>query len=305
MACPASVPYAYIGELLPARHRDLALSITNAMQTLGSALVPLLAWAIIPRGFRLDFGIYEFRSWRLLVLAYSSIFVICGILLCFAPESPKYLVSKGKNEEALKILRMMYAKNKNKTLDEYPVLKLKSEEENGDDKLKTPKASFVSSLRDQTLPILKPPYVKWLALNGFLLFGVFATLNGLFMWVPDVLNRVLSESTGSDTTACQVIRARLEQVNVDLVFAALLSSLQITALAIGPVNAYTVEIFPTHIRGMAVSLSLMLGRLGSVIGTNAAGLLINANCELTFYLFGGLLILCGLLSCLLPKSQIK
>lgn len=43
-------------------------------------------------------------------------------------------------------------------------------------------------------------------------------------------------------------------------------------------------------RGMAVSLTMMLGRTGSIVGTNVAGLLLNAACEATFYTFGSLLI---------------
>ncbi|XP_073949735.1 uncharacterized protein [Choristoneura fumiferana] len=97
----------------------------------------------------------------------------------------------------------------------------------------------------------------------------------------------------------------INYIKTSMVFAVLLSALQIVAVAIGPINAYAVEIFPTHLRGMAVSLALMLGRLGSVLGTNVAGLLINASCETTFYLFGGLLLLCGLMAILLPKAKSK
>lgn len=36
------------------------------------------------------------------------------------------------------------------------------------------------------------------------------------MWVPDVLNRVLTGSTGEEMTACQVIRQRFNEVRIDL-----------------------------------------------------------------------------------------
>lgn len=36
------------------------------------------------------------------------------------------------------------------------------------------KISFLKSLQVQTMPLLKPPYLKWLFLNGFLLFGIFS-----------------------------------------------------------------------------------------------------------------------------------
>lgn len=37
-------------------------------------------------------------------------------------------------------------------------------------------------------------------------------------------------------------------ITQDMIFAVLMSSLPVLGLAIGPVNAYTVEIFPTHLR---------------------------------------------------------
>lgn len=37
-------------------------------------------------------------------------------------------------------------------------------------------------------------------------------------------------------------------VRQEIVFAMLLSALQITALGVGPINAYAVEIFPTALR---------------------------------------------------------
>ncbi|KAG6445740.1 hypothetical protein O3G_MSEX004066 [Manduca sexta] len=305
IACPAAVPYTYIGEILPQQYRDITLSVTNAMQILGSALVPLLAWGILPLDFRVDFGAYYFRAWRLLVIVYASFFIIAAVLMCFAPESPKYLVSQGRRDEALKVLRVIYARNKGKSPDEYPIKHL-SDSDSG-----RSKGSFINSLKEQTSPLLKAPYLKWLSLNGFLLFGIFSVLNGLYVWVPDVLNRVMTGS-GEDMTACDVIAQRLNEtasapesecidtidpitfkintianvccaviavavsssvkfvgkknlliiiffligtfcvlinfITENLIFAVLLSSFPVMGLGIGPVNAYAVEIFPTHLR---------------------------------------------------------
>lgn len=53
--------------------------------------------------------------------------------------------------------------------------------------------------------------------------------------------------------------------------------------AIGVVNAIVVDLFPTEIRGMALSLSLMCGRLGAVTGSNIIGPLVYKACNFTFY----------------------
>ncbi|XP_013185277.2 synaptic vesicle glycoprotein 2C [Amyelois transitella] len=359
IACPAAVPYTFIGEMLPLRHRDITLSITNAMQIFGSTLVPVLGFGILPLNFRSNFGAYDFRPWRLLCILYSCTFFIAAFLMSFGPESPKYLLSQGKYDEALKVLQNMYAGNKGKSPEDFPIKKLKVPPASTEEKL-----SFLQSLKIQSVPLLRRPYLKWMALNGFLLFGVFSILNGLYMWVPDVLNRVLTgDSEG--LTACGVIAQGLNQtieetkcddsidtmtfvinsiatvscafialavsitvkfigkkvllilvflvigifcvlinhVTQDMVFAVLLSSIPLTALAIGPVNASSVGIFPTHLRGMAVSLTMMVGRCGSIVGTNVAGVMINAACEATFYMFGGLLLVCSVASLLVPKAK--
>ncbi|CAH2076849.1 unnamed protein product, partial [Iphiclides podalirius] len=360
IACPASVPYTFIGEILPPKYRDVTLSITNAMQILGSALVPLLAWAILPLDFSVDFGAYDFRPWRLLTIIYGSTFVLSSLLLSCGPESPKFLLSHGRHDETLEILKTIYSKNKGKAPDEYPIKQLQTE-----GYVKKEKIGFITSLKVQSAPLFKPPYLKWMALNSFIFFGIFATLNGLYVWLPDVLNRVLT-GDGEGLTACEVIAQRLNEtgsdvaicddsidtitylinsianvscaviaiavsssvkivgkkklllavltligvfciltniVTQDILFAIFMSAIPIVGLAIGPVNAYAVEIFPTQLRGMAVSLSMMIGRCGSILGANVAGLLLNAACSATFYMFGGLLILCALSSFLLPNSK--
>lgn len=41
---------------------------------------------------------------------------------------------------------------------------------------------------------------------------------------------------------------------------------------------------------MAVSLAMMFGRLGSVVGSNIVGIILEANCGATFYLYTGFIL---------------
>ena len=43
--------------------------------------------------------------------------------LYFFPESPKFLMSQGRNEEALEVLKTIYASNTGNHRDDYPVSK--------------------------------------------------------------------------------------------------------------------------------------------------------------------------------------
>uniref|UniRef100_A0A1Y9G865 Major facilitator superfamily (MFS) profile domain-containing protein n=1 Tax=Anopheles albimanus TaxID=7167 RepID=A0A1Y9G865_ANOAL len=70
---------------------------------------------------------------------------------------------------------------------------------------------------------------------------------------------------------------------------------------ISVVNACTVDLFPTNLRAMAVCISLMFGRLGSVVGANIVGVLLDSYCELTFWISGVSLIACGALSFFIPN----
>ncbi|XP_062536115.1 synaptic vesicle glycoprotein 2B-like [Armigeres subalbatus] len=72
-------------------------------------------------------------------------------------------------------------------------------------------------------------------------------------------------------------------------------------ISISIVNGAAVSLFPTSVRAMAVCLSLMMGRLGSVVGTNIIGLIIEDYCNLTFILFGGCSLLGAALALILPS----
>nr|CAD7574862.1 unnamed protein product [Timema californicum] len=55
--------------------------------------------------------------------------------------------------------------------------------------------------------------------------------------------------------------------------------------------------------GMAVSLSLMIGRIGIVAGSFVVGTLLEVNCFSTFLLLGGIPLGCAFLTFFLPSNQ--
>lgn len=58
-------------------------------------------------------------------------------------------------------------------------------------------------------------------------------------------------------------------------------------------------------RSLAMSISLMFGRLGSLIGGNVAGLLLENYCNSSFAISGVSLLLCGVLSFFIPNIMRK
>lgn len=57
-------------------------------------------------------------------------------------------------------------------------------------------------------------------------------------------------------------------------------------VCISLVNATAVDLFPTHLRGMAISMTILIGRMGTVSGANLIGFMLDLNCENTFYAMG-------------------
>ncbi|CAH0582861.1 unnamed protein product [Chrysodeixis includens] len=78
---------------------------------------------------------------------------------------------------------------------------------------------------------------------------------------------------------------------------------QMCGACIGLMNAVAVEIFPTKYRAMAICLSMMMGRVGSMVGSNLIGLFLEVNCGAGFYLFGSLIIVNSLFCLTLPNKK--
>lgn len=78
---------------------------------------------------------------------------------------------------------------------------------------------------------------------------------------------------------------------------------QMSGACIGLMNAVAVELFPTKYRAMAICLSMMMGRVGSMVGSNLIGLFLDINCGAGFYMFGSILILNSLFCITLPNKK--
>ncbi|XP_018564187.1 synaptic vesicle glycoprotein 2B [Anoplophora glabripennis] len=72
---------------------------------------------------------------------------------------------------------------------------------------------------------------------------------------------------------------------------------------IGIVNAISVDLYPTQIRGMALAVSLMFGRFGAMTGSNIGGPLMSQICDYTFYIIATIHILIIIVVVLLPSAQ--
>lgn len=79
-----------------------------------------VAWVIIPLTFKIENEYFLFKSWNLFVIICSLPSIILTCLLTKLPESPKFLLTQGKHDEALDCLRFIYRLN-NKSDEKFPV----------------------------------------------------------------------------------------------------------------------------------------------------------------------------------------
>ncbi|KAJ8724629.1 hypothetical protein PYW08_016103 [Mythimna loreyi] len=362
LSTPSSLGYAYISEMLPRKRRDFSVLVVNGLINLLTFTSPGLAWLILANDWQHQLGAIELRPWRLLTAVYAMPLILAAVAMLCADESPKFLMTKGKDKEALAVVRRIYAVNTGLHEDSFCVKSLKTpcditdSEEHGSGEALASKTKSESAFA-----LLRPPHVQWFVLLSFLMFGLFSFLNGLFLFAPDTINRVMSsnetsgrvcelmaqvdnspsgdeclDSISRNTFLIMVVTTVVYGtlvtagsmsplskktllitmfivVGVGCLIAGLttnrilagitMSSLQLTALGIGPLTAYVVQLFPTSLRGTAMGAVLMFGRMGSVAGANAAGVSLRAACEATFYAFASLVFLCAGLSFLLPAAK--
>ncbi|KAF9794023.1 hypothetical protein SFRURICE_015192, partial [Spodoptera frugiperda] len=216
MTGPSAVVYTFLGEFHNLRHRDKMVTLGSAFIGIGTIVLPCLSWLILPQNFSfyLEFLDIYYRPWRLLVVACTIPFALATIFLFFAPESPKFLYSSGRHEECLEVLRIIYAANNFKPKDSFIVKSLIAENQVTNSDKGRGITGVLSSMKEQTLPIFKPPLLPWICLTCFVQFGVFSATNGFYIWFPTILNALGSQES-VNMKICDVIELTRNKAAAD------------------------------------------------------------------------------------------
>ena len=148
------VDYAMMAEFLPPKKRGRWLVMLEGAWAPGTVLVALAALAVQQSGAA--------EPWRVLFLITGLPAVIGLFIRLWVPESPMYLLRRGRTAEARAILDTMAARN-GTTLPEGELV-LPAERQGG--------SIFSAALRGVTLPIL----VVWLLVS--------MSYYGVFVWLP-------------------------------------------------------------------------------------------------------------------------
>nr|XP_049692953.1 putative transporter svop-1 [Helicoverpa armigera] len=169
----------------------------------------------------------------------------------------------------------------------------------------TTSANFCQRISSQTLD---PQDIESYTCNDTIsMYTIYSgMLCGLFFFITNLVVSTFASRTRLVLIGTLVVSGvssslvNLKDPVANMVFFTLV---QFTAVGIGCVATYFVDMYPTCHRGLVTSLGMMVARMMSFLGINVIGILVMSHCELTFYCMS-LLALSGIVVALfLPADR--
>ncbi|XP_053397695.1 organic cation transporter protein-like [Mercenaria mercenaria] len=302
----------------------IGMELVGPSQRVAAGIIIEFFWCI--GLFVLCFIAYFVRSWNMLQLALACPTVLLLVYLWIVPESPRWLISKGRYEDANKIIQKC-AKVNGVTIPEHVVGK---DSDDNTEKQSVLKMLTVPKLLIRTLII----YLNWCVvsmvyyglglnvgnLNGdiYVNFAINSSMElGAYLLCLLTLNKVgrkvLHAGTmilGGVACLCTIFTVLYADKSLYWITVVLsnVGKFGVSA-AFAVIYVWSAELFPTKVRNSGMGSSSMMARVGSMIspyiadlGTYVEGSFGKA---LPLIVFGGLSVLAGLLSLFLPETSGK
>lgn len=191
--------YAYLGEFINEANRPKYLNLCSIFMAFAFIFCPGVGMIFMNfQDFyiKIPFLDMNYSIWRIFLLLCSMISFLITAFLYFLPESPKFLLSQHKHDEALEIIAKVHAWNKKS--EDFPILKIDINEQLSSEATK----SFCTQFLSQSAPLIKRPLLESTWKIAFCMFSLFVTSSGFFMWVPEILNQI---EDNANHKVCEVI----------------------------------------------------------------------------------------------------
>ncbi|XP_047000374.1 synaptic vesicle glycoprotein 2C-like [Schistocerca americana] len=384
---PISIQKTFISEFHCAKYRTRVLMASGLFVALSTIVIPGIAWGIIPLPWSWSFfgGYVTYNSWRVFVAVGSIPSFLSALIISGCAETPKFLMTKGRLDEALQVFRMIYKYNTGNDPKTFPVHQLKKETPYETESLTrstsangSPGSALGGGLKEAKRLFIKPLLPR--ALMIFVIqYSTLFGMNTMRLWAPQLFasieeyneyhktdNGSLASASICDmitftppedelhgveegTCGVAMINSTVYVNNMTIaaisglfyIFAgflvnlvgkkaimltgyavaascslaiywsytsgAALAFISIYVSLVGVCHitslAFVVDIFPTSLRNMAMSLNIMFGQLGTFSGNMAFPYLLSASCVAPFAVLGGIILVSAAVVLLLPNTD--
>lgn len=307
------VDYAMMAEYLPRRDRGRFLVYLESFWALGTIVLALIAWAVVP-------SLPE-TGWRWLFAVSALPGLIGFVLRLWVPESPRYLLLEGRADAAAEVLRRVARVNRR----EVAIGALEPVARSAG----WPTAAlFRAPLARRTLLLS----ITWFALSlGY--YGVFVWLPGIFVtqgfgfvhgygylvllalaqlpgyllaayWLERLGRRAtLAIFLGASAAGCMIFA--LSTAPVLIVAGSLLLSFSLLG-AWGALYAYTPEVYPTEARATGMGWMGAMARAAGILAPTLGGYLLGLSLPLALLVYAASLLVAGAAALLMredPKGE--
>lgn len=167
----------YISEISPARIRGTMVSLYQLTVTMGLLLAYLINFAILS-GSDASFAspffrkIFSTEMWRGMLGSETVVALAFFIIIFFIPESPRWLIVKGRDERALGIFR-----------------RLKNGEENVLQEYALTKNSIAGEVKSEWSELRQPGIIKAVLIGSAIaILGQFMGVNAVLYYGPDIFS---------------------------------------------------------------------------------------------------------------------
>ncbi|XP_063923257.1 synaptic vesicle glycoprotein 2C-like isoform X2 [Zophobas morio] len=378
---PFSALTAYLSEFHCSKYRSRVQLVRGTIISCGTMVLPLLAWAILPQKIVITLfnNSVVLRPWNLFLLVCAIPSLVSGIIFIFMPESPKFLMTVGRNEEALAVFRTVYALNTGNNKQNFPIQTLLDETKTEGREMQkhgghiTAGRSKTQALREgfqQIKPLCFPPHLKHIILVCCMQSLIMSGANTLRLWLPQIFQAISDYeyyNNGSTASLCDMLEALETSTQSDICYVNFSPTVYVNTIIVASVTIFgfavvgslinklgkktllgilafsggmcamsmyfaqntavvvvlsslflsaggiagnvlltiIIDLFPTSLRVVTISLVLMFGPLASMTGNLVFPLLLSLGCAPPFFTLGCALIVCSFLVMILPNTERK